>query len=545
MIPVSVSHATAVARADFLQRIRSRRLLFVLAIFAFVGYQLNVGAFELLYQDTVAGEIVNYRGEPTSAYVGLTTGVTAATVLLFFGYSVLGGSIERDRTSGVDELVASTPIRDRSYLLGKWLSHVGMSAVLLATLGFAALINHVVHGSGPTNPVWILGGVVAIGVPIGCFVSGVTVLFQSSSFSRGTFGTIAYFFGAMTLLTAVLAVGTDPSAGRPSIWLRLADSIGVFAAGEMTFAALLDVAPGYDGPPVANYGTGTSTGETVRYRWDGGAWPPWFVLNRFGFGLVGLALVLFATIPYERFSRTGAPSQRSRFDRLTEFLAVIFGDGSVPEPDTPDPAAVSLRPVTDRDRSGFGRLLVQELRLLLRGHPWWWYAGAGVIAVVGLNGAGTTGVTVAIAAMWPLFVWSPMGYRPIHHRIVPLVVSAPRPQRQLLAEWIAGAIVAGSFLGVVYWPTVLDSGFGGLIVLAGFVCFVPSLAQCLGSWTGTRRAFELSYLLCWYVGPLNGVPMLDFAGATGETVGTATPLAFGVVGLTLFLGAMVHRHRLS
>lgn len=213
MSPSSPTSSVYVGWADFLQRIRSRRLLVILVVIAYFGYQLNVGTFELLYQDTVAGETINYRGEPTSAYVGLSTGVTGATILLFFGYYILSGSIMRDRTTGVNELVASTSISNLSYLLGKWLSHVGMVIVLLATLGGAALVNHFVHGTGMTNPLWILGAVFFVGLPLGCFVAGVTVLFQSSDRLDGTLGNLVYLFGALTLLVAILAAGSEQESG--------------------------------------------------------------------------------------------------------------------------------------------------------------------------------------------------------------------------------------------------------------------------------------------------------------------------------------------
>ncbi len=96
----------------------------------------------------------------------------------------------------------------------------------------------------------------------------------------------------------------------------------------------------------------------------------------------------------------------------------------------------------------------------------------------------------------------------------------------VIGSGYVGTTIA-AFFGVSLWPTVADTGTGGAVVLVSAILFVPSLAQMLGYWTGTRRLFELTYLLLWYIGPLNQVPALDFAGATSETLGTTTPLAFG------------------
>ncbi|SFJ01205.1 ABC transporter permease [Natronobacterium gregoryi] len=176
---VRVRRVFHVARADFYQRLRSRQVLVVLAVIASLGYLVNVGTVELFYLDSSNGETVQYTGEPTLAYIGLTAGMTGASVLLVLGYYLLAGSLERDRTHDVDRLAASTGVATRTVLVGKWVSHVGYVAVVLGTLGVAAVINHHVHGTGTTDPVWILGAVFLLGLPVGCLVAGVTLLFHT------------------------------------------------------------------------------------------------------------------------------------------------------------------------------------------------------------------------------------------------------------------------------------------------------------------------------------------------------------------------------
>lgn len=531
-----------VALADFRQRVRSRRLLVVLAVIAYIGYQLNVGAFELLYLDEVNGEMINYRGEPTAAYVGLTTGVTGATVLLMFGYYILSGSITRDRSTGVDQLVASTSVTDRSYLLGKWLSHVGIVAILLVTLGVAALINHLIHGTGTTDPLWILGATLLIGLPLGCFVAAITLLFQSTDTLNGTLGNVTYLFAALVFISAFLTLAHEQESETVPLWLRLSDTVGLFVAGELTFDALLDVAPEYSGPVVANYGQGAESGELVTYHWNGEPFPGWFYANRLGFVLLGLGLVLLSTLPYDRYDSDNESKTTTLVDRFTGALPALSVGRSSTSSEVESPTTATLTPVTDRNSAEIGRLIVQELRLMVRNQPWWWYVGAIAIGVAGLASPSTSEALIAIAAVWPLFLLSEMGYRTTHHRMTPLIISSKHPYGQLFAEWAAGAVVTASFLGVVLWPT-FGGGAGAVVVFAGAVLFAPSLAQLLGLWSNTRRTFELIYLVIWYVGPLNGVVTLDFAGATLETAGTLIPLLFGAVGVASLFGAFVHRYQ--
>ncbi len=530
-----------VARADFLQRIRSRKVLVVLAVIAYFGYLVNVGSVEIFYQDSSGDHLVQYTGEPTSAYVGLTAGVTGATIFFLAGYYFLSGSLERDRRTDVDRLVASTGITTWEYLFGKWLSHIGFLGVVLATLGVAAVINHLVHGTGTTDPVWILGPVFLLGVPVGCLVAGVTLLFQSTDRFAGTIGNVVYFFAAVIALTTVLAASHEYAPTEIPLWLRLSDTVGMFVSVELTYDALLSVWPEYDGTGIASFGAGASSAEIVRFHWDGSAWPRWFYANRVGLILMGVVLTAVAAVTHDRFGSDSSSDGAGIIARLGCSLPSIRSDSSGNSA-VQNVEDTSLTPVTDRNAGGLRRLVLQELRLLVRGQPWWWYAGATVIGGVGLTGSATTEVIVSIAAMWPIFLWSSMGFRPMRHRMTPFIVSSKQPYGQLIAEWTVGVLVAAAFFGVSLWPTVADTGTGGAVVLVSAIIFVPSLAQMLGYWTGTRRLFELTYLLLWYIGPLNQVPALDFAGVTSETIGTTTPLAFGGMGLAALVATFTHRY---
>lgn len=58
----------------------------------------------------------------------------------------------------------------------------------------------------------------------------------------------------------------------------------------------------------------------------------------------------------------------------------------------------------------------------------------------------------------------------------------------------------------------------GVLALAVGALFIPSLALCLGVWTGSSKSFEFIYSLLWYIGPINQVGPLDFMGALPGSV---------------------------
>jgi hypothetical protein len=187
-----------------------------------------------------------------------------------------------------------------------------------------------------------------------------------------------------------------------------------------------------------------------------------------------------------------------------------------------------------------------ELRLALRGQPWWWYLGAVGWAVGGLLASADVSRQVLLPAawLWPLLIWSAMGAREVRHRTDELVFATPRPlRRQLPAVWLSGVIVAvltgsGVALRLMLdglWPAVFAWGVGAL--------FVPTLALTLAVWSGSGKAFEGLYTALWYVGAVNQLTALDYLGATDEAVAAGVPLTYLALAVGLMGLAVVGRKR--
>jgi hypothetical protein len=211
-------------------------------------------------------------------------------------------------------------------------------------------------------------------------------------------------------------------------------------------------------------------------------------------------------------------------------------------PAAPPKASLHLTSLAQARRSpGLPRLIFAELRLMLKGHRWWWYAVAGGLFVASLAAPLNSvrgGVAIAIL-IWPVLVWSQMGTREARFNTGPLIFSSGRSLgRQLPALWIAGVIVAGATNAGLGFRMLLTADRGGLLSWLACVLFVPSLALALGIWSGTSKAFEASYTVWWYAGPAHHVPGLDFLGATPQS---ARPYLFLFLTLVLVFVAYLGR----
>ena len=111
------------------------------------------------------------------------------------------------------------------------------------------------------------------------------------------------------------------------------------------------------------------------------------------------------------------------------------------------------------------------------------------------------------------------------------------------AQLAAGVVVSLLAAAVPLGRLALAGGEGVLAAAAVGAVFVPTLALCLGAWTGKEKTFQAIYLALWYLGPVNEIPALDFMGVTGPAAATAAAPAFAAATVVLGVLAWLGRGR--
>ena len=183
---------------------------------------------------------------------------------------------------------------------------------------------------------------------------------------------------------------------------------------------------------------------------------------------------------------------------------------------------------------------------MLKGHSWWLYMCAlGLVIATPLVPVDRTAQMLFAAAwLWPILVWSEMGVREIKHHTNQTVFSTAHPvRRQFPAIWLAGVVVA-MVMGAGFAFRMIVTGSGqNLYAVAIGALFVPSLALALGVWTNGSRAFEIAYLLLWYMSIQSGATVLDYRGATAEAISSGMPLYYIIITLILITLAVLGRQK--
>ena len=500
------------ARADFLERVRRYSFLVMLGLVILLGYQTAIGNVRL--------QLGQYRGEFNSAWIAGMMSIIITFFLGWFGFYLVKGSVARDRETGVGQIMATTPMSRPAYMLGKWISNFAVLMAMVLILMIIGLIIQLINGESTRFDLGVyLAPFIYIVMPLMALVASVAVLFEVIPFLSGGFGNVVYFFAFVMIIPLTM----ENLQSTPAI-----EPLGMALLKEDMAQEVLQVYPDYDGSFMLG---GLDTPIQGTFTWTGIDWTAPVIGIRVGYIGLAVLVTLAGSLFFDRFD----PSRRKPRRRK--------GAASV---ETPEPVSVSeplpavqLTPLNrTANQFRFARVLVAELKLMLKGQYWWWYLGAVGLIVAGLVNPVevTRQYLLPLAWIWPILLVSSIGNREARFNMQQIAFSSASPLwRQLPAQWLAGFIVIlimGSGAAVKF--LVSGNSFGLLAFLSGAL-FIPSLALALGVWSGSSKPFEIVYVSLWYLGPLNKVPGLDFIGA--QTDGRPEffiPLSLALIAFAFF-----------
>ena len=504
------------AKADFLVRVRRTSFLITLAFAVFLGYETFAGKIVLRLDD--------YRGLYNSAWIGALMGVVTGSFVTLVGFYVVKGSILRDQTTRVGQILAATPMSKSFYTVAKALGNFAVLAAMVAVMGVAALLMQVLRGEDRTlHLVALFGPLIFLALPAAAVVASIAVLFETLPVLRGGVGNVVWFF----LWTGLIVAGVpsmDRNAQAPSAAETFHDFSGLGTVFISTRAALVQIHPGFPNDFALSIG-GQKPSQT--FLWNGIDWSSAQIAARLTWVIIAVLVALLASVFFHRFDPARVLFARRRAKAETSKAAE---PGVVPGVAASDAWTRMLTPLTRVGaRTNFGQLVIAELRLMLKGQKWWWYLGAIGLFIACLASplpASRSGVILA-AWIWPLLLWSQMGSREARWSTRSLIFSCPDAlRRQLPAEWIAGVIVAMATGGGLAIRLLLAADWPGLAGWCVAALFIPSLALALGLWSGSSKFFEALYTAWWYVGPLHHTHSLDFIGTVPAS---STPAAFALL----------------
>jgi hypothetical protein len=516
----------AIARADFLERIRRYSFLMALLFAVFLGYATATGKIFLQFDE--------YRGVYTSAWIGTLVAMVITCFLSLVGFYIVKNSVDRDRATGVGQILAATPLSKTSYAFGKFLSNFAVLSSMVAVLAIAALVMQFWIAEDRNIDLWaLLSPFLLLALPAIALSAVSALLFEMVPLLRGGLGNIAWFFVWIFGLAAPLLSGRR--------WL---DPMGLVAVMDSLGAQARRYVPGYHGGMSFQIDIGQHLQVVQAWRWPGIAWSFQSILLRVMWFAVACAIVPLAALFFDRFD--SAKAAKSKNGSKKKLVAPALQPPAAAHASYPA-AVVHLTPLVASARAnGFGRLVIAELRLALRGYRWWWYAVALGLLVAQLATPlmASYGPILAAAWLWPVLVWSAMGARESRFATSALLFSCARIlPRQLPACFLAGFLVT-AFTGAGAAIRLLLAGqTQSVIAWLVAAAFLPALALALGVLTGSSKFFEGLYVTWWYVGPLNHTPGLDFTGSASGPAALRYAMIYLALAAALAFAAFAARAR--
>ena len=530
-------------RADFLERVRRYSFLLTIAFALYLGYAVYSGQITL--------RLEKYRGVNNSAWLGAFIGLVASVWVTLVGFYIVKNAIHRDRQTRVGQILATTPMSKSFYTLSKMLSNFAVLAVVVLILALGALAIQLLLGEDAhIDLIALLAPILLLGLSAVAVTAALSVLFESLPVLRSGIGNILYIFVWVFMLSASVTTMADKNAGTGVSALR--DYTGIAMIMGQMHSAVQKVDPLYNG--ASSFGIGPKDPNAKRFLWTGVRWSAAIIAGRLVWFGVAVVLALLAAFFFDRFDPARAGWAFDKKKRQPK-LKLKAGELPIAQPLAStesiqygydlSQSRLSAAMLTPLPRTGphggsrarFFALVVAELRLLVRGHGWWWYtvaAGLFIACMASPLDAARSGVIVA-AWIWPVLVWSQMGTREAQYSTGALIFSAPRAvPRQLLATYAAGVLMAALTGGGLALHMLFARDFAGLAAWTAAAIFIPAMALALGVTTGTRKAFEAIYTMWWYVGPLHHIPQVDFIGTTAQS---STPSIYLAAGMLLVLFA--------
>lgn len=165
---------------------------------------------------------------------------------------------------------------------------------------------------------------------------------------------------------------------------------------------------------------------------------------------------------------------------------------------------------------------------------WWYLLVLGSMAASLLIPLENVQSWLPVLALWPIAIWSQMGTREKFYFTRELLMSSCSPLNRFFAVWVSGILITLLVFSGALVHFILDGQWARLTAWLVSVLFVPTLAMALGTLSGTRKMFEVVYMLLWYMGAVNNLPSLNFLGA-----GTSQSLLYGILTCLLLIVALV------
>ena len=525
-----------IMKADFLERVRRYSFIITIAIICYIAYKY-IPSKEHGY---ITLSLSGYRGIYNSAWIGASFSLVTTMALTLAGFYIIKNSIERDEKTKVGQIIASTQIKNSTYIFGKFLSNLLVMSFMVLIIIVLAIIMQLVRAEDTAiNLHQLVAPFLFSTMPVIIMISAVAIFFETVPFLRKGFGNVVFFICWMTVITLVTisVFSKDVDNTNPQIKNEVLGISPIIVDMVETAQVQCD---DYRGGFQLGYRQVTNLQTFV---WNpSNLYTKKLIFKRMIWAFPTVLLILLTTLFFNRFDYSTKKILKGQIKFKTKNKNQEYESKSLYSNET-----ILLTPINSYSNSfiiNFIRIVKGEFKLLVKGLPKLWYLVFLSLIVAQFTTPINTvrEYVLPLAFIWPIILWSKIGVNEKYYQTHQLIFSCLGSNTlQPIASWMAGVLftfLAGSGAAIRFIAGGLWIELGIFIIAA---LFITSMAFALGVMSTSRKLFQVVYMLIWYIGPLNKAYIFDYIGVNDESVLNGQYLYYLIAAILLLLIGLVIR----
>ncbi|AZV57801.1 hypothetical protein [Clostridium sp. AWRP] len=509
--------------SDFLDRIRRKSTFIITLLMMYISYlffpQNNSSIYYTLNYSF--GEYF-YRGIYNSVWLGWVSTIAFISVVTLIGFYFVRNSIKREKELLIGEITASIGTKSWIFIFGKAFGNLLFLLVQMFVVIIITIIMQFVRGeSYYLQPIKLLTPFLILAVPA-CFITAViAIIFEVIPFLRNSFGNIAYFFTwsgifiySITNRTFILADVFGINTISKIILEQLKHSFKEFSSVD-SFSL------GTSGPLHNNIKTFIMDKVTIGLN---------ILLGRLFWIFIGILLLFLASMFFKRTSliRTKASANVNSLVKEKEYTSFK--------------RTVLSEIFENKTYSNNLSILKSNLKIILAYPNLYWYAVL-IFCFIGVffsEGDNLNKLLIPVIWILPILIWSKLGTIQMDFNMESYLLTYKNYRNaELLNSATAGILFTILINTSVIIKFLLMHNFLRAAYILMGIFFVNSLGIFIGNFARSSTAFEITYIILWYVGILNGLTNLDFLGITSKAANCHIPIIFLAIGAFLIAASMV------
>ncbi len=513
-----ISTIIAVARTRYQEFVRSDRFFMFVVFFIVFAYMLipSPGA------SYTTVRIMGHRGYYDSLWIAYMLVIVSQVFLLLIGYYFVNNSLKLDTDTATGQIVATTPVRGVTFLLGKLLSNFYILATVTLICFVVSVVMVLVIGEDSTLElgVMIMPFVVFM-LPSMFFIAAIGLFFEAQPFiSRGVMN-VLYFFLSL-----------------PLIMDSKFDALGFnIIVGSLEQSLLSQSTP--QGP--SGFGINSNpSGDLPVFVYEGLEYTTAILVNRLIVIVISILLVLLISLVFNRFN-PDMDKEHKLEEKEPNLSFISRGWGALVITGGKIYSTISSTIPVPKQFA----LIEIELKMILKGQSRLFYMAATGIILGQLLSPIQLSYGGWLWAAWilPVLSWSKMGHREIKYRTDEIIFSVPNVLKlQFPSAYLAGALSALILASGTVVRLLISGMMIELVAVVVGAFFISSLAFFLQSLTRSSVLFEFVYLTFWYL-MINGMEIADYTGTIGASIENSVWVYYLIMTILMAIGAFVLRKR--